>query len=307
MPVKKRKRSIKGHAKKSIKRSKTTGPKKSKKRSLRPKNMPKTKPSEAKVSKASDNKAALVPVSSLPMKTTREFTLKKNYYYLIYSIGFFLLALAVFIFVKNIMATISLEPGSTNAPSEIQFSTPTSSGSSLTAEEMLDLLNNSGKLDLLPPDYKIQIYFYDDKGVARPDLYFTFRDGKVTKGKLKDYDLSISTNRDHIPELRESTNFCLMMETIWVTDKDIKIEYGTSKSDVFSRYGAFASACIPSAIQSVTGFASLIDAMASADVWNWKNFKEKVSKPDAFFWYVVLFIALLIGVRSYLDMIKDGY
>ncbi|HII71538.1 TPA: hypothetical protein HA265_02170 [Candidatus Woesearchaeota archaeon] len=231
-------------------------------------------------------------------KQKEPFTLKTHHYYAIYVFGFIILSLAVFIFLKNILSTVpinnSLNSQTTVVQADfkgVQEIMPKTNGE-MTAQELQDLLSISPKIRALPKDYAVQIYFYDETGTPRSHLYFQYKDGKVIQGKSEDYELSISTSVANIPELKRSNNFCLVMETIWMRNQDIRIEYGISEAAAFIKYGSFARSCVPSAMESITGFSVLY---------------TEPNRADRFFWYAVLLISMIMGIRFYLDAIEKGY
>ncbi|MFC1723415.1 hypothetical protein ACFL0V_04720 [Nanoarchaeota archaeon] len=220
----------------------------------------------------------------------KPFVLQSHHYYIIYVGGFFVLSLLAFIFVKNLVTAVP-DTKTVYQPIEAEIEFEAIPGNMLTPIELERLLNNSGKTHLLPEDYVILIYFYDEN--QKPSgTYYTFKDGKVKMGKSKDYELSISTGEYNMPELKKSTNFCLVMETIWVRGQDIKIEYGISKLTAFAKYGGFATACVPSAMSSITGY-QIMDSQKQ--------------KADSFYWFLIIPIGFLIAFRLYVDLLKQGY
>lgn len=232
----------------------------------------------------------------------KDLKLERQHYYFIYIVGFFLFSLAVFVCVKNVVSTISPNHSQAAMVREVKMdklslaSTKGIKGNGeeaeITADQLEGILKAAGKTERLPPDHKIQIYFYDSEGSPRSDLFFIFENGEVRQEKTEDYEISIATSVNNIPELKKSTSFCLVMETLWVRDQDVKIEYGMSRLMALTKYGSFAKSCVPSAMGSVTGFS-----IAEAEP----------SRADMFYWYAVMIIALIMGLRFYLDMIEKGY
>lgn len=225
-------------------------------------------------------------------KIDQGFKMKKHHYYFIYVFGFLLLSFAVFIFLKNIISTVPDNETKPISAVEIKLdSVPVSGNGELSAQELQELLLMTDKIELLPKDYKVQVYFYDEQGTPRSQLYFYFENGTVTQGKNDGHEISIATGAKHIPELKKSRSFCLVMEIIWVRDKDMRIDYNMNRLMALTKYGSFAKACVPSAMADITGFA-----VADNDP----------SNADMFYWYVVLLIAMVMGVRFYLDAIEEG-